>query len=51
MSDTELAAIIHDPRIEIYALVVDGRDEGLLELDFRRARPMRAGLFRRHRQA
>jgi len=35
MSDTELAAIIHDTRIEIYALVVDGRDEGLLELDFR----------------
>ena len=35
MTDTELAAIIHDARIEIYALVVDGRDEGLLELDFR----------------
>jgi GNAT superfamily N-acetyltransferase len=35
MNDTELAAIIHDTRIEIYALVVDGRDEGLLELDFR----------------
>ena len=35
MSDAELAAIIHDPRIEIYALAVDGRDEGLLELDFR----------------
>ena len=35
MTDTELAAIIHDTRIEIYSLVVDGRDEGLLELDFR----------------
>jgi GNAT superfamily N-acetyltransferase len=35
MTDAELAAIIHDTRIEIYALVVDGRDEGLLELDFR----------------
>ena len=35
MSGTELAAIIHDARIEIYALVLDGRDEGLLELDFR----------------
>jgi len=35
MSDTELAAIIHAPDIEVYALVADGRDEGLLELDFR----------------
>ncbi|MDN3276337.1 GNAT family N-acetyltransferase [Frankia sp. RB7] len=35
MNDTELAEIIHDTRIEIDALVVDGRDEGLLELDFR----------------
>ena len=37
MTDAELAAIIHDAGIEIYALVVDGRDEGLLELDFREA--------------
>jgi GNAT superfamily N-acetyltransferase len=35
MSDAELAAIIHAPRVEVYALVHDGRDEGLLELDFR----------------
>lgn len=35
MSDAELAAIIHAAGIEVYALVVDGRDEGLLELDFR----------------
>ncbi|WP_027530239.1 N-acetyltransferase [Bradyrhizobium sp. WSM3983] len=35
MTDTELAAIIHAAGIEVYALVVDGRDEGLLELDFR----------------
>ena len=35
MNDTELAAIIHAPGIEVYALVADGRDEGLLELDFR----------------
>ncbi|QQO35211.1 GNAT family N-acetyltransferase [Bradyrhizobium diazoefficiens] len=35
MSDTELAAIIRAAGIEVYALVVDGRDEGLLELDFR----------------
>ena len=37
MNDPELAAIIHAPGVEVYALVVDGRDEGLLELDFREA--------------
>ncbi len=35
MSDAELAAILNAPGIEVYALVLDGRDEGLLELDFR----------------
>ena len=35
MSDAELAAIIQAPRVEVHALVHDGRDEGLLELDFR----------------
>jgi GNAT superfamily N-acetyltransferase len=35
MSDAELAAIIRAPGVEIHALVHDGRDEGLLELDFR----------------
>jgi GNAT superfamily N-acetyltransferase len=35
MSETELAAIIHAPLVEVYALAHDGRDEGLLELDFR----------------
>src|SRR5258708_30808354 len=37
MTDAELAAIIQSPRVEIYVLVHDGRDEGLLELDFRDA--------------
>jgi GNAT superfamily N-acetyltransferase len=37
MSDAELAAIIQAPLVEIYALVHGGRDEGLLELDFRDA--------------
>jgi GNAT superfamily N-acetyltransferase len=37
MNDAELAAIIHAPGVEVYALVVDGNDEGLLELDFREA--------------
>jgi GNAT superfamily N-acetyltransferase len=36
MSDAELAAIIQSPQVEVYALTLDGRDEGLLELDFRR---------------
>jgi GNAT superfamily N-acetyltransferase len=35
MSDAELAAIIQSPRVEVYALMHSGRDEGLLELDFR----------------
>ena len=35
MSDAELAAILHAPSVEVYALAQDGRDEGLLELDFR----------------
>jgi GNAT superfamily N-acetyltransferase len=35
ISDAELAAIIQSPLVEVYALVQDDRDEGLLELDFR----------------
>jgi GNAT superfamily N-acetyltransferase len=34
MSDAELAALIEPPSAEIHALVLDGRDEGLLHLDF-----------------
>jgi GNAT superfamily N-acetyltransferase len=37
MSDAELAAIIRSPLVEVHALVEDGRDEGLIELDFREA--------------
>jgi GNAT superfamily N-acetyltransferase len=37
MRDAELAAIIQAPRVEVYALEHEGRDEGLLELDFRDA--------------
>jgi GNAT superfamily N-acetyltransferase len=37
MSDAELAAAIQAPLVEIHALVREGRDEGLLELDFRDA--------------
>jgi GNAT superfamily N-acetyltransferase len=35
MSDTELAGIIHDPRVEVHALHVNEPAEALLELDFR----------------
>jgi GNAT superfamily N-acetyltransferase len=31
----ELEAIIRDPRVEVYAFTAEGRDEGLMELDFR----------------
>jgi GNAT superfamily N-acetyltransferase len=37
MPDTELASIIQSPLVEVYALVHEGPDEGLLELDFREA--------------
>jgi GNAT superfamily N-acetyltransferase len=32
-----LQAILSSPAVEIYSLTLDGRDEGLLELDFREA--------------
>src|SRR5436309_1561939 len=35
MADAELAAIVQSPSVEVYALVHDGCEEGLLELDFR----------------
>jgi GNAT superfamily N-acetyltransferase len=35
MSDIELAAVIRADGVEVYALDHEGRDEGLLELDFR----------------
>ena len=37
MPDAELAAIIHSPLVEVHPLTQDGREEGLLELDFREA--------------
>jgi GNAT superfamily N-acetyltransferase len=37
MTDADLAAIIQSPLVGVYALVQEGRDEGLLELDFREA--------------
>lgn len=37
MPVSELAAVIHDPAVSVYAVSSNGRDEGLLELDFRAA--------------
>jgi GNAT superfamily N-acetyltransferase len=37
MTDAELAAMVQSPLFEIHALALNGRDEGLLELDFRHA--------------
>ena len=45
MTDADLAAIIQSPLVEVYALVEDGRDEGLLELDFRVSGQCELGFF------
>jgi GNAT superfamily N-acetyltransferase len=37
MPREELRAILESPDVEVYALTVDGDEEGLLELDFRHA--------------
>ena len=37
MPDAELAAIVHSPLVDIYALADGAGDEGMLELDFREA--------------
>ncbi len=36
MEPAELEAIVCDPKVELFALTMDGADEGLLELDFRK---------------
>jgi GNAT superfamily N-acetyltransferase len=45
LSETALARIIRDPQVEVCALEVDGRDEGLLELDFRQAEACELAFF------
>ena len=37
LSDAELSAIIRAEGVEVHALTLDGRDEGLLDLDFRKS--------------
>jgi GNAT superfamily N-acetyltransferase len=43
--DAELEASLSDERLELYALKVDDRDEGILELDFRVADECELSLF------
>ena len=45
MPDAELAARIQSPLVSIYALIDEGRDEGLLELDFRKPGACEIGMF------
>lgn len=45
MPDAKLAARLHSPQLEVYALVDDGNDEGLLELDFREPGQCEIGMF------
>jgi GNAT superfamily N-acetyltransferase len=45
MPDAELAARLHSPQLEVYALVDGNSDEGLLELDFREPGLCEIGMF------
>lgn len=45
MADEKLAAILCEPRVEIYRLMDDGRAVGLLELDFRQAEQCELAFF------
>lgn len=45
MSDAELAAVLHRDDVWIYSVRVDGRDEGMLELDFREPDDCELGYF------
>jgi GNAT superfamily N-acetyltransferase len=44
-TDEKLAAQLHHPLVETHALVADGSDEGLLELDFRVPENCEIGMF------
>jgi GNAT superfamily N-acetyltransferase len=45
MSDASLTAIVHHPDVEVHALGFNGRDEGILELDFRESGECELGFF------
>jgi GNAT superfamily N-acetyltransferase len=45
LTDEALAAVITHPDVEVFALEHDGRDEGILELDFRETGECEVGFF------
>ncbi|PVA06994.1 GNAT family N-acetyltransferase [Thalassorhabdomicrobium marinisediminis] len=45
LSDAELASVLNDDRVHVYSVRVDGRDEGMLELDFREPGECELGYF------
>ncbi|WP_281984090.1 GNAT family N-acetyltransferase [Thalassorhabdomicrobium marinisediminis] len=45
LTDAELAAVLNDDRVHVYSVRVDGRDEGMLELDFREPGECELGYF------
>ncbi len=45
IADDKLAARLHHPLVDTHALVTDGRDEGLIELDFREPAACEIGMF------
>ena len=45
LSDADLSSIVTSPEVEVHALGLDGRDEGILELDFRVARECEITFF------
>ena len=45
ISDADLAAKIQSPEVDVYALVHEGHDEGLLELDFRQPSACEISMF------
>ncbi len=45
MPDADLAAILHDEKTRVFAVEVEGRAEGLLELDFRTPGECELGYF------
>ncbi len=45
MPDDELRALLADPDVELHALEIDGRAEGILELDFRVRGQCEIGFF------
>lgn len=45
MAEADLSAILTDPGVEVYAVMKDGRSEGLLELDFREERACELAFF------